>query len=106
MFDGVEGEVAPILKDRGFPSIFDSFWREAIRQGQRTELLGERLAAARRTFERRWNSHNLQIPLSRVCQTEGSAWFTCHLLAHLQRFHEVYNTSLRPYPNRYHLRSH
>jgi len=105
MFEGVEGEVAPILRNWGLPSIFESFWREAIRQGQRTELLGERLAAARRTFERRWNCHNLEIPLSGVCQTKGFAWFACHLLANLPQFHEVYNGSLRAYRNRYHLRS-
>src|SRR5262249_2153747 len=57
MFADVAGEVAPILKGWGLRSIFESFWREAIRQAERTSLLGERLAAARRTFERRWNCH-------------------------------------------------
>jgi hypothetical protein len=105
MFAGVAGEVVPILKEWGLRSIFESFWREAIRQGERTDLLGERLAAARRTFERRWGCHNLEIPLSRVCQTEGFAWFACHLLAHLPRFHQVYNRSLQTYRKRYHLKS-
>ena len=104
-FAGVEGEVVPMLKDWGLDSIFESFWREAIRQGERTDLLGERLAAARRNFERRWDCHNLEIPLSRVCQTEGFAWFACHLLAHLPRFHQVYNNSLHAYRKRYHLKS-
>ena len=47
-------------------------WSEAqncsmsLRQARRTPLLGERFAAARRTFERRWGCHQVEVPLSRL----------------------------------------
>lgn len=105
IFAGVEGEVTSILGAWGFDSMFRPFWQEVLRQSTRTKVLGDRLAAARRTFERKWDCHNLELPVSRICQTHGFAWFACHLLAHLPRFHEIYNGSIRGYRNRYGLRS-
>jgi hypothetical protein len=88
-----------------FTPLLDDFWREALRQAQRTNLLGERFVAARRTYERRWGCHNLELPVSRVCVTEPFAWFACHLLANLLHFHAVYNESVRAYRRLYGIRS-
>ena len=60
-------------------------------------LLGECFAGARRVFERAWGCHNLEVPLSAVCRTEPFAWFACHLLANLPRFHAVYNATVHDY---------
>ncbi len=95
----------PIVRDWGYSPILKEFWQEACRQGRRTPLLGERLAAARRTFERRWGCHNLEVPLSRVCRTEPFAWFACNLLQELGRFHGIYNETVRAYRRRYDMRS-
>jgi hypothetical protein len=67
--------------------------------------LGERSASARRAFERRWGCHNLEVPVSRVCRTEPFAWFACHLLAHLPRFHALYNDAVREYRRAHGIRS-
>jgi hypothetical protein len=104
-FIAVKEEVVPLLRAWGFEPMFGPYWQEVLRQSTRTKFWGERLAAARRTFERTWGCHNLELPVSRMCQTESFAWFTCHLLAHLPHFHEIYNGSIRGYRERYGLRS-
>jgi hypothetical protein len=94
------------ITDRwGFVPLLDDFWGEARRQAARTPLLGERLVAARRALERRWGCHNLELPVSRLCQTEPYAVFACHLLAHLPRFHAAYNGCVQDYRRRHSLRS-
>jgi hypothetical protein len=89
----------------GFTPLLPEFWEEALRQAQRTPLLGERFAAARRSLERRWGCHNLELPLSALCRTEPFAWFACHLLTHLPAFHELYNRTVHDYRRRQGIRS-
>jgi hypothetical protein len=104
-FVSVGDTAAALLHIWGFESILKPFWRELVDQGERTDKMGERLAAARRTFERKWDCHNLELPVSRVCQTQSFAWFACHVLANLPEFHKVYNASIRDYRRRYGLHS-
>jgi hypothetical protein len=97
--------VASIIKAWPFATIFEDFWAEVCARADQTPLLGERFAAARRTFERRWNCHNLEVPLSDVCDTEAFAWFACQLLDDLPRFADVYNRVVRAYRKQYGMRS-
>lgn len=96
---------AAAFKGWGFEPMLRPFWADVSAQAKRTMLLGERFAAARRAWERRWGCHNLEVPVSAVCQTEPFAWFACHLLANLTRFHAVYNDCVEEYRVRYGLRS-
>jgi hypothetical protein len=105
LFADLPQRVAAALPRPGFTPLLPAFWAEARRQGQRTHLLGERLAAARRTFERRWGCFNLELPVSLLCQTEPFAWFACHLLTHLPRLHSVYNATVRAYRREHGIRS-
>jgi hypothetical protein len=105
LFAGLAKRAAPLLEDWGFVPLLSAYWAEVCRQAERTPLLGERLVAARRVFERRWGCHNLELPVSRLCQTEPFAWFACHLLAELPRFHTIYNDCIRAYRRRYGIRS-
>lgn len=89
----------------GFEPMLGDFWREVRRQRERTPLLGERFAGARRSLERRWGCHNLEVPVSAVCRTEAFAVFAGDLLSNLPRLHEAYNGSVRAYRQRYKLRS-
>jgi len=59
--------------------------------------LGERLAAARRTRERRFGCVNREVPMSLVCQTEAFAWFAASILAGLPDFHATYNQTVHDY---------
>jgi hypothetical protein len=86
------------------PMLHD-FWITVCQQTSRTTLLGERLTAARRAWERRWGCHNLEVPVSRLCRTEPFAWFACHLLHDLPRFHTIYNECVHAYRQAHGLRS-
>ncbi len=105
LFATLPARVAELNKDWGFSPFLPSFWEEVRRQAGRTRLLGERLAAARRDFERRWGCHNLELPVSQLCRTEPFAWFVCHLLLELPRFHSTYNACVQAYRKRYGIRS-
>src|SRR5207237_2090215 len=52
-----------------------------------------------------WGCHNLEVPVALVCQTEPFAWFACHLIADLSRFHTIYNDCVHVYRRRYGIRS-
>lgn len=80
-----------------YEPLLPTFWKEVLRQSERTVNLGECFAAARRTFERAWGCANLEVPLSTLCATEPFAWFACHLLAHLPHFHSLYNAIVADY---------
>jgi hypothetical protein len=88
-----------------FKPLLGTFWKDVLHQSRRTPLLGERLAAARRAWERRWGCHNLELPVSALCRTEPFARFACHLLAELPRLHAIYNDAIHDYRRRYGLRS-
>jgi hypothetical protein len=85
--------------------IIDAYWPEVARSRDGAPALGYRLAAARRRLEGTWGVANLEVPFSRLCQTEGFAWFACHLLAHLERFQAVHNRALGEYRAAYGIRS-
>jgi hypothetical protein len=94
LFRGLPERAAPVLQTWGFPTFLPTFWEEALRQAERTALLGERFAGARRTFERSWGCHNLEVPLSQLCRTEAFAWYSAHLICNFERFHAVHNEML------------
>jgi hypothetical protein len=105
LFADFPNRTAAITRRWNFAPLLPAFWSEVRRQTERTRLLGERFAAARRAVERSWGCHNLEIPVSLLCTTEPFAWFACHLLAELPRFHAIYNTCLAEYRRAYGLRS-
>jgi len=105
LFTGFAEHVAQAMRDWDFTPLLGKYWAEVRRQAQHTRLLGERLARARRTLERSWGCHNLEVPVSRLCRTEPFAWFACHLLSELPRFHAVYNEVVRDYRRRHRLKS-
>ncbi len=104
-FAAFPDRVAPLVHHWGFAPLLPTYWAEVCRQTERTALLGERLAAARRALERAWGCHNLEVPVSVLCQSEPFAWFACHLLRHVARFHGVYNACVQEYRRRYGIRS-
>lgn len=90
-------DVEPIVKD---------VWPDAVRSLEQSPRLFDALTAARHCQELRWGTANLELPVSRLCQTDPFLWFASHLLAHLPRFHEVHNRVLAEYRVANHIRSH
>jgi hypothetical protein len=93
------------IHDWPFKPLLAEFWSEALRQRERTSLLGERLVAARRTLERRWGCGNSEVPVSLICETEPFAWFAAHLFANAKAFHGHYNEIVHEYRKANGLRS-
>jgi hypothetical protein len=88
-----------------FEPMLPAFWAEVRRQAERTPLAGERFASARRVFERRWGCHNLELPVSVLCQTTAFAVFATSLLLDLPPFVETCNARLRDYRRQHGLKS-
>jgi len=105
LFASFADRAGELLRPWDFPSLLPGFWTEVRRQAQRTPRLGERFAAARRTFERRWGCHNLELPVSRLSGIEAFAWFAGHLLTDLERFHAVYNSTVQEHRRVHGIRS-
>ncbi len=105
LFADFGGRASAVLREWGYTPMLADFWTLVCREGERTPLLGERFAAARRTYERRWGCRNLELPVSVLCRTEPFAWFAAHLLTELPRFHAVYNASVHEYRRRHGIRS-
>jgi hypothetical protein len=95
LFRSLPERAAPVLKTWGFHTLLPKFWEQVLRQAERTALLGERFAGARRSFERSWGCQNLEVPLSHLCRTEAFAWYAAHLICNFERFHAVHNEMLR-----------
>ncbi|HEV8062085.1 MAG TPA: hypothetical protein VGP68_19560 [Gemmataceae bacterium] len=89
----------------GFEPFLKTFWSELVCQAERTDHLGERIACARRHFERAWGCLNLEIPVSDLNRTGPFAWFACHILDRLSDFRTHYNQSVEAYRHQYGIRS-
>jgi hypothetical protein len=86
------------------PLVAGSFG-DTFRRAPAPGNLGERLAAGRRALERRWGCTNLEVPLSRLCESTAFAWFAAHLLSELPRLHTIYNETVHEYRRVHGLRS-
>jgi hypothetical protein len=89
------------LRGWDYRPLLPEFWAEVRRQEAAGGNLGEGFAAARRTWERRWGCHNLEVPLSVVCRTDAFGEFAAHLLRDLPRFHRIYNEQVHAYRRRH-----
>jgi hypothetical protein len=105
LFAGFPEQIKQLVEGWNFQPFLGKFWAEVIRQADRTPLLGERMAAARRSFERQWGCHNLEVPVSAMSRTEAFAVFALDLLDRLPAFHSHYNDVVREYRRRYGIRS-
>jgi len=85
--------------------LLDQYWQLVLEALQRSPNLGRCLSEARHRLEGRWGQSTWEVPLSTVCQTSSFARFAAHLLAHLPRFREIHNASLREYRRVNHVRS-
>ena len=66
---------------------------------------GERLTYARRIFEKGFNLNNLEIPVSKVCETDGFYVFFLGIVKEYQRFCHIYNQQLERYRKENKIRS-
>ena len=83
-----------------------SIWPAAIAMlSGESSRIPDVLTAARRQAERPAGLNNLELPLSRLSQTETFVWFVCHLLSDVRRLHVTYNEVVEQYRRVNHVRS-
>ena len=86
--------------------MLSEFWPLAVEGARRTRNLGQSLSQARHQWEGRWGLSTLEIPQSLVCCLPAFHQLTAHLIAHLPRLWDVYNSALAEYRQQHHIRSH
>jgi hypothetical protein len=77
--------------------LIGQLWPLAVERARKTDNLGACLAQSRHVLESAWGLNTLEVPQSRVCQSESFAWLVAHLLAQLPRFRRVYNETVAEY---------
>ncbi len=106
LFRSFADRVSPRIRECwGFEPLVASSWRAAIDQMKHSPRLCDCLAAARVAVERSQGLQNLEVPMSRVCNTSGFDYFFAFLLARLPQFHAAYNSAIREYRRAYQMRS-
>jgi hypothetical protein len=105
LFESFPKRVTETMAGWGFEPMLGEFWTAAAKHAEKSDRLADCLTAARCQWERRWGNGNLELPLSRLCRLDSFLWFASHLLAHLPRFHTLYNQVLHEYRTVNRLRS-
>jgi hypothetical protein len=95
LFRTFPDRAAPLWANWGYEPLLPRVWTDVLRHP--SLVLGERFAAARRTWEREWGCRNLELPVSRLARTDAFARFVGHILDDLPRFREAYNAAVRGY---------
>ena len=88
--------VSKLLRENwSYEPLLTQCWSAAVRQSKVSNRLCDVLTAARVASERGHGLTNLELPMSRVCETGPFRWFAAHLIAHLPRVHSLYNALRR-----------
>jgi len=104
LFRTFSDRAGPLWRNWGFEPMLPRVWREVVARPA-SDTLAERFAAARRTKERAWGCHNLELPVSRLAATAAFRHFACQILLDLPRFAGCYNRAIRAYRERNHVKS-
>ena len=82
-----------------------SFIDLIIHNSKYTNNLGEHITFARRQFEETIGINNLEIPISKICETEGFLIFFLSIVIEFNRFVFIYNSKIDTYRNDNKIRS-
>ncbi|MGD9853543.1 MAG: hypothetical protein AB7U20_01200 [Planctomycetaceae bacterium] len=97
VFESFSDRVAAAISRSDQPRVLTEMWADAVAFQSTSSRLVDCLTAARQRQERRWGLENLELPLSRLCETEPFLWFASHLLVQLPRFRDCHNEVLHVY---------
>ena len=97
VFAGFASRVTDTIRPFVDDPLIERLWPLAVARAGATDNLGQCLAQGRHALEGELGLETLELPLSRACSTEAFSRLVCHVLAHLPRFWEIHNQSLREY---------
>lgn len=99
-------KVANALRTWNIVPLLVEYWPDVLQAREWSPRICDGFTAARNLRERRWGCENLELPLSRICETAPFHWFALHLLGDARRFQGIHNTVLAEYRAANHIRSH
>lgn len=95
------------MKDNwSFEPMLARYWAAAQEQLTTSRRVCDGISAARAFAERDCGLNNIELPMSRVCETSPFRWFAAYLLTNLPRVHSCYNDALKAYRQSHRLRNH
>lgn len=97
VFSRFPRRVVEAMKDLPFRPIVEDYWRRVTSARRTTRNLGECLAAGRRSLENELGCHNLEVPLTRLCQTPSFQVLAADILVRIEEFRSIYNGALADY---------
>jgi len=104
-FRSFADRVASQMRYWGIDPITERAWPAACERLTLGGSIPECLSAARHSVESGWGLHNLELPMSRLCESDPFLRFTSHVVAQRQRFLDVYNGVLADYRGLYRIKS-
>ena len=106
LFESFGARVAGAMRPWGIDPLIRELWPLVVERSRVSPQFADCFTAGKNQLEWRWGVNNLELPLSRLCQSEAFLWFFSHIAAQLPRFREVYNTALAEFRAINKLRSH
>lgn len=103
--------VAKVMRPWGIEPLITECWpavvERAVRHQSQAEsvTLAECLTAGRVSLEQKWNHGNLELPISRLCETNAFRAFAAHVILNAESFGQVYNEVLTEYRQVHRIRS-
>ncbi|MFO0850144.1 MAG: hypothetical protein U0871_16540 [Gemmataceae bacterium] len=102
LFRTFADRAAPLWANWGYEPLLPQVWPRVVRC---PDTIGGRFARVRRSYEREWGCHNLELPVSRLARTDAFRRFATHILADRERFRAVYNAAVGEYRQAHGIRS-
>ena len=104
-FESFGQRAAKLIRPLVPQPLVEKYWPMAIERSRHTDNLANCLTQARHQLEGQWGLQTLEIPQSHVCDLPAMRWLIAHLLAHLPRFWDIYNSALTEFRRKHKIRS-
>ncbi|MEZ6058189.1 MAG: hypothetical protein R3C01_15935 [Planctomycetaceae bacterium] len=96
---------AEMTSQWGYRPLLADCWADAVAHLSTSRRIADCFVAMRHKQEQRWGINNLELPLSRLCESTSYRQFASHLLLHAEHFARDHNAALNDYRQRHHIRS-
>lgn len=110
LFRSFAERVTAALSDWSLPpTLLNQMWPAGCavldQSADQSASVADALTAARRAAERTCGLQNLELPISRLADTEAFAWFVAWMLADVPNWHAVYNMAVESHRRTNRIRS-
>ncbi|MDA0284918.1 MAG: hypothetical protein O3B86_16345 [Planctomycetota bacterium] len=111
LLNSFSDRVSDVMSHWQIEPLVTQFWPTVVAQAEKgsnsgkAASLAECLTAGRATLERDLGLGNLELPISRLCETDTFRAFAAHILLNASKFCKVYNQVLTEYRRIHRLRS-